>query len=512
MSKRTLFCLIALCFFIACASAENGSYVIVEPAETPDYAHQVLMPKPNEVYRIYQGQSVYLNDTIDVSGMGHGCDFAWYGKYEQYDDPQYIRHTDGSRKDLMNFYIDPEVFASRPGMWFQYYGNITEESHGNLDAFYVIAAYRNYTETLKNGTTLYKSEIVSNKSESIKVTPEKILPDVKVSDYLVALGDSIDTGFGNVWVFGRVDGLYAHDGLLSKDDVYSLETGSYSLVSHSAGSNTVFDVGYNSDKSEFWKISYTGNVPSITTKSTSGSQPRLDKDILKTLVSTTDDTITEYTMEVQEPSISIVRIDEISFANQILVKYENGMTVLDIRGYTNVANGTGIKFVVDPDKKTPSELAKTTFTAITMGDISGNIRVYRVYVPINKDIMPNGVHTIKGWIDNRCEVYSDFVVSEMPPDSFVPNASLKYIGDRNPWAPNLTVQPPQIIEKVVTQVVTVEVTPSDEVVYAQQLKAKEEIDARNWENMKGIAGMVFAGIAILAGLGYVATVVWRGRD
>jgi hypothetical protein len=141
----------------------------------------------------------------------------------------------------------------------------------------------------------------------------------------------------------------------------------------------------------------------------------------------------------------------------------------------------------------------------------GYLRYYQVYIPINKYQMTNGMHTVKGWTAIGGEVYADFPVSELPADSYVPNATLKYIGDRNPWVPNLTIPDPVIIEKEVIREVAVEVTPRPEVVYEQQLKAQQAIDKMFWD---AVADIVKLGVilgAIVAGLMYIGTIIYRGR-
>lgn len=506
--NRLIIVAVFLCLIVSATCAENASYAIVEPS-IQDVVAPISMPGVKQVYRIEQGQQVYLNDTIDISGMGHGCDFAWYGAYGQYTDPEYIRHTDGSRKDLMNFYIDPVIFTNRPGMWYQYYGNVTDDDHGNLDAFYVIAAYRNYTETHPNGTIIQRSEIVSGPQPADKFGKRYILEDIKVSDYLVARGDPLITGFDKIWMFGRVYGLFGVNGNVSGNDMYELEPGSYSMYSHEPGSNTRYDVGYNRTENYFWTIQYVNGEPVVVRRDNLGMGP-VSEEIFKKIVAETDDIITKYKLEVQETKLMVSQVDEVGVGGNTAYEFRSGITLLDVRGYTNAEHGTRINFVLDPNQQNARSISANTFntTAITTGP--GNMRVYQVYIPINKDQMPNGVHTLKGTIGEDCEIYKDFIISELPADSYRPNATLKYIDSRNPWAPNLTVQPPVIVEKVVTQIVTVTVTPSDEVVYAQQLKAQEEIGARNWENLKGLVALVFAGLAVVAGGLYAATVIFRG--
>ena len=109
----------------------NGSYVVVEnPPIDYNFTHFAAIG----TYRIMQGDNVYLNDTIDISGMGHGqLKLAWYGKYSEYYDPQYIIEFSLFKREQMNFWIDPAVFASRTGMWYQYYRDVPERHTGQPD-------------------------------------------------------------------------------------------------------------------------------------------------------------------------------------------------------------------------------------------------------------------------------------------------------------------------------------------------------------------------------------------
>ncbi len=451
MWKTSLIILIAL-FIVAIpvVAEENGSYVVVE---YPDYG------LPNAVYRLdQQGQDVYLNDTIDISGQGWGSGVAWYGKYGEYDYPVYIRQFSGYKKDVQNFYIDPAIFGSRAGMWYQYYGNETEPS-GNLEAFNVVAMYLNKTTTYPNGTIIATSEGMSNATARKAEAKEVILPPYHVADFVVAQGDGLDSGFDRIWIFGRLDGLFDVSGVLSKKQVWDLSQGSYKLVSHSPGKNTVYEVGYDRGLlTSPWRGVEQVDISALT--------PTLAMDKFNHIVAKTDDVVRTYNLEVQEASISVMSINEVDVGNRIPIAYEPGMTLLDVRGYTNAANGTVLSFIIDPE----TNLYKVQTTA-AIESAPGDLRYYRIYIPINKNQMPNRMHTLKGWTAIGGEVYADFPVSELPADSFIPNATVKYIGDRNPWVPTPTPEirvVEKIVEKPVIKTVTVEVTPSNEQIRTEQ--------------------------------------------
>lgn len=438
-------------------------------AEEVALSDQTIYPY-NEPYRIMQGQNVYVNDTIDIAGIGWPTGLAWYGKYQEYDQPQYIYEFTNFRRSLQNFYLDPAIFEGKSGVWYQYYGNLTERN-GNLDAFKIVNAYRNQTATYPNGTVIETKHSMSNVTPEYKVKPEPVVPEIGVSDYLLALGDPLQIDRDRVWVFGRTDGIYAHSGNFTVGEIQQLSPGYYKIVTHDAGKNTVVDVGFDTAKDSFWMTEYDLSTgPKVTTESILGSQPMLDIDKFYWMIKKTDDKVQTYDMVVEEPEVSIVSIDEVDVGNKIPIAWEPGMTLLDVRGYTNTAAGTKLTFIMDPDDQTARTLRANTYTTLATRTSPGNKSMYQVYIPINKNSMPNGMHTLLVNTPLGGSMRSDFPISELPADSYVPNATLKYIGDRNPWIPTPT--PEVIIKKEVITVpgpvVTVIVTPSNEQVRAQQ--------------------------------------------
>jgi hypothetical protein len=489
--KITLISLLALCI-LSCiyfppASANDdlaGDVTIVENPTSYPY---------HEPYRIVQGQEVYVNDTIDISGQGWGSGLAWYGKYSEYDLPQYIYVFTPYKHDVQNFYLNPDLFATKTGMWYQYYGN-TSEPRGNTSAFKVINAFRNYTMILPNGTTLYSSIGIFNETpQEIKVSPP-ILPEVHKSDFLISHGDPLVSNINRIWIFGRVDGLYGRFGNLSSDEINKLESGSYTLVQQEKGNNTIIDVGYNPAIDSFWRSEYDITVgPRAITSSIKGSQPRLNMEKFYNLIRYTDDKIQTYSMEVEDPMVSVVRIDEVDVGLRIPISYELGMTLLDVRGYTNAQNGTVITLVMDPDKQTVRTLKGNTYTTVALRSSPGNMSIYQCYIPINKNQMPNGIHTVKVSAALGGSMLHDFVISELPADSYVPNATLKYIGDRNPWVPTPTPEVVTVVQtKVVEKIVTVEVTPPQEMLNEAQKRAVDDKVGEIVKNAAIAIGIVIA--------------------
>jgi len=457
---------ISVIFPQAFAEEINNSYVIVDQPTYP------LHP----TYRIAQGQDVYVNDTIDIAGMGWGTGLSWYGRYQEFTQPQYIYEFTPYKHDVQNFWLNPAIFDGKSGVWYQYYGNQTERN-GNLVAFRVVNTYRNATWTFPNGTVMVKPEGISNQTYGIETPPTPILPEIHVNDYVVAHGDPLPTTFSKLWVFGRVDSIYNSGGNLTIPQILSLENGYYKIVSHDAGKNAIYDMGYNPDIDALWRNIYDPiKGARIASLSISGIQPMLVLDMIKDIVVNTDDKIQTFNLVIEEPAVSVVSIDEVDVGNRIPIAWQPGMTLLDIRGYSNVQNDTTITVVMDPDIQTVRTIKANTWYGKTIRTSPGSKSMYQVYIPINKNEMPNGMHTITVTTAIGASMNYDFPISELPADSYVPNATLKYIMGENPWKPNLTIADPIIIEKekVVVKEIVKEVAPSNETVYEQQRKALDD--------------------------------------
>jgi hypothetical protein len=487
---------VAWCILIALMFAA-AVWVITIPAKAEPNESYVIVTEDtypyHEPYRIDQGQTVYVNDTIDIAGMGHGkLQLAWYGKYSEYDDPQYVIKTSLFKRELINFWLDPAVFSERTGRWFQYYGNETERN-GNLIAFKVSDRKRNVTTPFNNVT------------EDVVKTPIYIppLPEKHITDYLVARGDDLTINSSRVWIFGTLDGIYAHGGYFTADEIQDLEIGSYKVVLQDPGRNAIFEVNYDAKNrllTSPWK-----NVPD---ESVAGSQPMLDIKKFYERIKATDDRVQTFDLEVQLPEVYVDRIDEVAVGSRIPIAYEPGMTLLDVRGYTNSKNESVVTAVLDPDDQTVRTIAKNSYTSTAIRENPGSMSSYQVYIPINKNQMPNGIHTVKVSTAIGSSMLHDFPVSEMPADSFVPNATLKYIGDRNPWVPTPT---PEIVVKSVevpvTQIVTVQMTPSETQISDA---AKKLIDRQNQElEVVAVIGAVM--LLALAFIGWFAYSIWRAR-
>lgn len=448
---------------------------------------------------IYQGDKVYLNTTIDISGVAPPYPYlAYWDGVDMYDSPpSYNFSLPDTKKGYYQFWVDPEIFGQRLGRWYKYNGEF--EPQGNNLAFVVVPYdFYNYTIRYPNGTLVNSSEIIEAVYEDKPPIKEaSLLPDRHEADYIVAKGDPIvwpDGGY-RLWVFGRVNGIYDYAGsTIPAADVETLESGRYTLAVHVPGGNTVFEARYANNT--LYPAFYGKSAVPVF-----GLTPPLVLERLKTMLADTDDSLYEYMMEVDTPYITIRQADE---------TVRDGLDYLDVRGYTNVANGTEITVTLDSKYM---KGFKGTGTAVRTSP--GNLSYYRVYVPFNWDELAADArnHTLIAKTAIGGSVEKDFKVSLLPPDSFKPNASIKYIEDRNPFVPTPT---PVVVEKVVTRtverIVTVEVTPPDEQVYAQQKKA---VDDKWWETIV-VVGQLFGllvVVAILLSLGwYIRSLYHRKKE
>jgi len=498
--------LAALCVVVANAEPAN-----ISSASNISDESYVITDEPlyefTPVYRLSaQGATVYINDTVDLRGQGWNSGLAWYGKYSEYEYPRYIidyNFNPYSAQNPKQFYIDPVVFTGRSGPWYQFYGNTTERN-GNLISFKVKEEYRNYTLTLPNGQVFNMSEVLINRTIiEPRVPKEVIMPEVPITGYLIAKGESLTTNLSKVWIFGNTKGLYDKTGYITKEQIQTLPVGSYKLVRQEPGNNTIIEVGYDSTTNQLtspWK-----GVASIPLE---GLQPMMVKDLFMGMVGKTDDIIETYNMEFEEPSITINRYDEVDVGTRTVYKYEPGMTLLDVRGYSNVANGTKLYFIIDPNKQNARSIEQNTYTTEAIKTSHGNKSYYRVYIPINKNLMTNEMHTIKAYTEIGGFIFADFPVSEMPADSFIPNASAKYIGDRNPWVPTPTPEV-RIQKEIVTvkEQVPVLIPPSD----AQISEAAQRIIDDQNRKVEGLIVLGIVGMFILAFMGWVIYSMWRAK-
>lgn len=460
----------------------GGSVAVVEYEPEP-----VLPPAPY----INQGDTIYVGDYVDISGVTPPYRFlAYWDGFDMYDTyPSYNVTLPNGKRGYYRFYVDPDIFESRTGRWYKYDGKF--ERQGNNVAFIVKRKQTdNSTMTYPNGTVVNVSTIQNVTYEQHIIKPDPLLPEKHIADYVVAKGDEIiwpDGGY-HLWVLGQTSGIYDNpNGNVTKKQVESLVNGDYTVVVHVPGNDTQYDARYGNKELIPYRYGYKP-------VSVDGLQPYMVYDRLKGMLIGTDDKLYEYNLQVDVPTITINRADEMYLKNR---------TVLDVRGYTNAANGTEITVSLDERntyyKLMPERTAKTTAIRTS----PGNLSYYRAYVPIDWDELAADAtnHTLTARTAIGGVVQKDFKVSVMPADSFKPNASIKYIEDRNPFVPTPTPEVVTVVKtQVVVQTITVPVTPSHEVVEAAQRKATEEVAL----NYVYIIGSLIVCLLLVIG------VVWYG--
>ena len=91
------------------------------------------------ILRIVQGQTVYVGEIIDISGvLPPYSQLAYWDGMNMYDSaPTYVINLPVANEGWYNFYVDPAIFSNRPGAWYKYDSTIGYEPKGNNLAFVV---------------------------------------------------------------------------------------------------------------------------------------------------------------------------------------------------------------------------------------------------------------------------------------------------------------------------------------------------------------------------------------
>lgn len=477
-----------------------------------------ITPVPTAPTRIQQGDTVYIGDTIDISGVAAGLlNLAYYGGYEEDISRQYLLELPKTTKGYYLFYIDPEIFSKRLGYWYKWRGSI---NRGENSVAFVVANTRIKPNVSENIT-------LQNPNQTPIIIKIPILPDQHVADYLVARGDSMTipaTNRTKAWIFGTEDYLYDYKEVngtidLKNDVVDRLSPGSYTLMLHTrdANSSDDFTVRYNPDTSEIdW---FDPGTFTVNHYDVSAQTPENVMNKLKSLIPAAHDTFKLYSLEVQLPIISIDQIDaeiiqntNISAANRTS---PNVPTYIEVRGYTNAAPDTIVKIVVDPDLNMPvDQMFKDASTTQTVGLSPGDMRVFRALVPIYMYNTKVGEHHIVAKTSKSDTfVTANFYIYENWKLQPITNKTIRYISGK--YGPQELIPTPtpitvtQIVTKVVTQIVTVRVTPSNEQVYAQQKIASEKTW---WEGAMLLAKVIGSGVFLLGGVWYGVSVFRRLKE
>ena len=486
--------------------------VNVTATSTPSVVNKNWTPP----LHIINGQCVPINSTVDVSELGWGISqITWYGRYM--DDfnpgnqtPWFSLPMPDTPRELENFYIDPRIFETRQGYWYEYYPNMQAELSANLRFFYVnetcpIPPLVNYTVNL---TMASVNETVPQ--------PLPWLPQKKESDILIAYGDHMTvnvTPNTHYWMFGYDPRNYQYDTPVVGSNI-SLNTlnwtnwayGDFKIAFVSPGASNILEEIYNpayvTDKyanTTFPAIeSPFRNVQPINIY---GLDPMNVLDRLQKAVaaSSTGNNITTMTMEYQKPYIEIDGINGL--------ENPTNDTFIDVRGYTNVVTGTPITLTIDTDKLNAKTVGIRQFTTIANGTIDPGVwREFDVVIPMSYSEIPPGEHNITASVPEGAQQTVSFYIYQTPGNSYVPPQYINYIGASPYITPNtvtvtVTVPGP-------TKTIVVTETPSDEQIRAA---AKTIVDKSNAELIGSIEFYGVITIIISLVVGYTLSVIYRRR-
>jgi len=481
-----------------------------------------IFPPVQAYYYVEQGDTVYINETCDISGIAAGIEnLAYYGGYDE-SGTQYLLNITYTRKGLAGFYIDPAIFSQRLGRWYKWNGYV--EKQANNLAFTVVSKRKPILNETEN-------ETLQNPGQIPIVLPKvTYLPKRHVSDYLIAKGNGFSlpvNGTTSVWIFGYREGIYDYQSFNGTVDIAPkainiLSEGKYTvlLLTQEPGYESVSTIHYD-DKTGMLEWFDPVNF-GINRFNVIGQTPET---ILKKIQEVSPSAHTKYTMfnlEVQEPSISIDQIDSLNALNATGDLRDSGVSLnepgyIDVRGYTNVDPDTIIRVAVDPIFQAGKDLMwKNAIVTKAEGEIGGDMREFRVIVPVDKYDMAPGRHFVVAKTDlSDAYVTADFYLYENPAGNFIPNKTIRYISGRyGPEEMVPTPTPITVIKEVPgpTRLVTVPVTPSNEQVFAQQKLAQDKINNENWAKVGWI--LVIGGSLVLIGMGirYAVKVYRKARQ
>jgi len=458
---------------------------------------------PLNIERIEQGDPVFIGDTYDISGVvGWASRLAWYnGNGPSAAQAAWTLELPNTKRGYFRFYIDPDIFSDKLGEWYQYYDRY--EGAANLNAFRVYPAHmKKIVSVNTTNLTIAKAEVKASKPP---------LPIKHVADYLLARGDTFNISVDkptSLWLFGVKSGVYDYKSFngtitIGRGMIESLEPGTYRLLLQTYGPTTQdFTMRYSNGELQWFdfrhfvvnKLDVTGYSPQVLYEKLTDIRPKVV------------DQFSDYTFELQEPMISISQIDPKAKATMTIMEsgqeYIRNETFLDIMGYTNVAPGTTLKFIMDKDKQTVRTIDRYTVIAKADGEFGGNMRWFHVIIPLNFYEAGSGEHFVTATTGRGGETTVPYFIYDMPPDSYVPNKVIKYVAGRIGDTEFVPTPTPLVIEKVVTQKVIVTqtimipVTPSNEQVKTQQNAA--------------IMDIVVLGAKWLIGILVVGFVAWYG--
>lgn len=379
----------------------------------------LISPVQAAIIEVHQGDTVYQGETADLS-LVSGWDFtlAYWNETSTPGDTPPALVLEVYEK-LEKTVISPERFPV--GTYYSWAGEW--EDAGNNLAFYVERGPRPLpTPTPKVNTT----DQVTNQKTNETVTARAGIPIKPIADLLIARGDPLTInldGPARAWVFGQTDmiaprGTTRDAVTFTGDETGSLSTGRYGVLIQYPGNNTIYEVTWNKATHEL-----DSPYKAVEPRDVSGYQPWMILTPLREMVNdpdNSDDQIKVYTLEIQNPEITITGIDEIE---------EESKTSLIVRGYTNVKAGSVLKFVIDKESwPIPATLAKHTYATEALDEGPGNMRDFTIRLPLDYSELATGQHFITGITPQGSESVVSFHIYDIPAGMQSRPAHLRYIG------------------------------------------------------------------------------------
>jgi len=384
---------------------------------------------------------------------------------------------------------------------------------------------KNSTMRYSNGTLVNITEMILNNYTETEIPIQPPVEIKHVSDYLFARGDSFSIKINattNIWLFGRVDKLFDFESTndseidISKDVLSGFETGDYTVMMQTIGNTSNnFTVKYDDSTHEIkW---FDPSSFSIDKININGWSPQVVLEQFQKIIPGTLDLFKTYTLELQDPSIEIQSISETYTPNYTIdeagiTEYNTNLSYVEVKGYTNVAIGSTLKFIVDEKQQTPRTLYSHTTTAVSGGTKDpGDMRWFDVMISVDEYNLAPGDHTITAYtnLSDDGSTYT-FTIYMAPASSYIPPKTIRYISGE--YGPEEFVPTPTPVVQTVTvpvpgptQIVTVVVTPSNE-----QVKAQQEIIMN--DNLKTWGTRIAVIIVIISFIWYTISLILRRRE
>jgi hypothetical protein len=461
---------------------------------------------PANSTRIEQGQCVELGDTIDIAGIGWYTGYiTYYGKY--YDGYSYdgnaslVAIKKVASSELDNFYVDPSYFSGYPGWWYVYYQyddvNFDNSEywsngqHGYDRLFYIGDTCKPRNATIADNKTASLITAYTKYAENLSALPEK---KVFGAEYVFSKNETIvlpSPFYSHVWMFGRVDGIYDVDSdkdsntfTLNGSVTVNMEAGSYDLLYTIPDGIGLFEQQYHEDTQTI-----TSPLSSVNPLYIGDLQPREVETRFIDLVTNSYQLLgAKYTIDLQEPSIEVMKLDQ--------WQGYNNNTLITIAGYTNANINDTIIIEMDSGTKGDyHDIDAHTWSVRAWGNIS-SYRYWNATFIFDVQNEAQGMHFITVTNDAGATAIVPFYVFRELPSHYIPQTYIQYI-DNSPF-----IEPVKVM-------VTVEVPGPTEIVYQQVPPSQDQIDAAakvivEKQNARNNETTVAVVIAIM----FVAVLVW----